>query len=309
MKLYNIQNNKLNIISGNPFKLEKEIQDLIEGNVTSIFDLEFVKSELRIQNFRFDTLCFDKSNNSFVVIEYKKGNSYSVIDQGYSYLSTLLNNKSDFVLEYNESLGKSLKRDQIDWSQSRVIFISPTFSRYQKTSVNFKNLPFELWEITRYGNDVLALNQLITDSDIDINSTLGDDTKSSLVKDVSKQVNRYDEEYHLTKSKKRPKEVIALYHNLKARILEIDENIDLKIGKQTIGFSQNIIFSEVIIYDKGLGIVINLKKGELNDDMLKTEDLSTKKHWGRGEYSIWIKSIEELDYVMTLVKQSFLKQS
>ena len=108
MKLYNIQKNKLNIISGNPFKLEKEIQDLIEGNVTSIFDLEFVKSELRIQNFRFDTLCFDKSNNSFVVIEYKKGNSYSVIDQGYSYLSTLLNNKSDFVLEYNESLGKSL---------------------------------------------------------------------------------------------------------------------------------------------------------------------------------------------------------
>jgi hypothetical protein len=193
MKLFNISGEKLEAVGSNPFKSEKDIQSLIENNVYELFELEFVKSELRINNFRFDTLCFDTSNNSFVVIEYKKGHSYSVIDQGYSYLSTLLNNKSDFVLEYNETLGKTMKRDEVDWSQSRVIFISPSFSLYQKTSVNFKNLPFELWEVTRYKNGSLAMNHISTESDVDINSTLVDDDKSNVVKQVSKEVKRYDE--------------------------------------------------------------------------------------------------------------------
>ena len=36
---------------------------------------------------------------SFVIIEYKKGKRYSVIDQGYAYLNTLLAHKGDFVLK------------------------------------------------------------------------------------------------------------------------------------------------------------------------------------------------------------------
>ena len=309
MKLFDISGEKLEAVGSNPFKLEKDIQSLIENNVDELFELEFVKSELRISNFRFDTLCFDASNNSFVVIEYKKGHSYSVIDQGYSYLSTLLNNKSDFVLEYNETLGKTLKRDEVDWSQSRVIFISPSFSLYQKTSVNFKNLPFELWEVTRYKNGSLAMNHISTESDVDINSTIVDDDKSNVVKQVSKEVIRYDEDYHLYKSNNRPQSVVELYHKLKERVIGITEGIDLRIAKQTIGFRQNKIFTDIIIYNKGLGIVLNLKKGELRDDLQKTEDLSNKGHWGNGEYRIWINSEEELDYALSLIKQAFKKQA
>ena len=308
MKLFDISGEKLEAVGSNPFKLEKDIQSLIEYNVDELFELEFVKSELRINNFRFDTLCFDASNNSFVVIEYKKGHSYSVIDQGYSYLSTLLNNKSDFVLEYNETLGKTMKRDEVDWSQSRVIFISPSFSLYQKTSVNFKNLPFELWEVTRYKNGSLAMNQISTESDVDINSTIVDDDKSNVVKQVSKEVIRYDEDYHLYKSNNRPQSVVELYRKLKERVIGIAEGIDLRIAKQTIGFRQNKIFTDIIIYNKGLGVVLNLKKGELRDDLQKTEDLSNKGHWGNGEYRIWINSEEELDYALSLIKQAFIKQ-
>ena len=85
MKLFNIQDRNFTQIKNNPFKVEREIQDIVEKNVNVIFNVEFVKSELRVQNFRFDTLCFDNENNSFVIIEYKKGKSYSVIDQGYTY--------------------------------------------------------------------------------------------------------------------------------------------------------------------------------------------------------------------------------
>ena len=164
MKLFNINNTNLLFVKENPFKKEREIQSLIEKNIEKIFNLEFIKSEFSIDKFRIDTLAFDKETNSFVIIEYKKGSSYSVIDQGFTYLSLLLNKKSDFVLEYNESNNKSIKRGDIDWSQSKIIFISPNFSSFQKTSVNFKDVPFELWEIKRFSEKTIILNPLRSNS-------------------------------------------------------------------------------------------------------------------------------------------------
>ena len=156
MDLYNVKGNNLKSIGVNQFKLEKEIQQLVENNIDELFGLEFVSSEFKIGEFRIDTLCFDSENNSFVIIEYKKGSSYSVIDQGYSYLSVMLNNKSDFILEYNESKNKTVKRNDVDWTQSKIIFVSPSFNSYQKNSVNFKDVPFELWEIKRFSNNIIS---------------------------------------------------------------------------------------------------------------------------------------------------------
>jgi predicted transport protein len=308
MKLFSIDNNKLTSVSTNPFQLERDIQKLIENNVQELFDLEFVKSELTIQNFRLDTLCFNKMSNSFVIIEYKKGSNYSVIDQGYTYLSTLLNNKSDFILEYNETLGGSLKRDEIDWSQSRVIFISPKFSEYQKTSINFKNLPFELWEVTRFKNNLLGLTKIDTNSDVDITSTVEKDNSKSIVKTVSKEIVTYDENYHINKNKTRPQEIVDLYYEFKDRVLSIGDNIELNIGKTWMGFKQNRIFCDVVIFNEGVVVYINMKKGELNDYLNKCKDMSDKGHWGNGDYKIVIRTVEDIDYVMSLVKQSFNKQ-
>jgi predicted transport protein len=308
MKLFGIDGNKLTSISTNPFQLERDIQKLIENNVQELFDLEFVKSELTIQNFRLDTLCFNKMSNSFVIIEYKKGTNYSVIDQGYTYLSTLLNNKSDFILEYNETLGGSLKRDEIDWSQSRVIFISPKFSEYQKTSINFKNLPFELWEVTRFKNNLLGLTKIDTNSDVDITSTVEKDNSKSIVKTVSKEIVTYDENYHINKNKSRPQEIVDLYYEFKDRVLSIGDNIELNIGKTWMGFKQNRIFCDVVIFNEGVVVYINMKKGELNDYLNKCQDMSDKGHWGNGDYKIVIRTVEDIDYVMSLVKQSFNKQ-
>jgi predicted transport protein len=308
MRLYKTISGSLERVKIKPFQLEKEIQTIVESNVSNLFDLEFIKSELTFGNFRFDTLCFDNETNSFVIIEYKKGSSYSVIDQGYTYLSLLLNNKSDFILEYNETLDKNIKRDEVDWSQSKVIFISPQFTDYQKNSVNFKNLPFELWGITRYSDDSIGLSKISTESVVDINSTIGDDTTNGVVGKVSKEVIRYDEEFHISKSKNRPEHVIELYRRLKTRILEMGENIEIRFGKQTIGFSQNKVFTDLILYNKGVGVVLNLKKGELNDSLNKTEDLSDKGHWGSGDYRIWLNDEDDFEYTLSLIRQSYQNQ-
>ena len=110
---------KLEFVKEFPFKLEKDIQKLVEENLKNLLHLDFIRSEFTLNNFRLDTLAFDNENKSFVIIEYKRDKNFSVIDQGYAYLSLMLNNKADFILEYNESQQTTLKRTDVDWTQSK----------------------------------------------------------------------------------------------------------------------------------------------------------------------------------------------
>jgi len=103
MQLFNIKHDKLNSIDEQPFKLEKDIQNLFEKNLQTISNLKFVKSEFAVKDYRIDTLAYDTEANAFVIIEYKKGSNLSVIDQGVTYLNLMLEYKANFIIEYNES--------------------------------------------------------------------------------------------------------------------------------------------------------------------------------------------------------------
>jgi hypothetical protein len=84
-----------------------------------------------------------------VKIEYKHDKNISVIDQGYAYLALLLNNKAEFILVYNE-MKKILIQNDVDWTQTRVVFISPNFTTYQRKAIDFKDSPIELCEVKLY---------------------------------------------------------------------------------------------------------------------------------------------------------------
>ena len=62
MNIYSIVGAKLKNISLYNFKLEKEIQTLVEANLPELFNLKLVKSELTIRSFRIDTLAYDQEN-------------------------------------------------------------------------------------------------------------------------------------------------------------------------------------------------------------------------------------------------------
>ena len=302
MKLFSINNNSLTCLSTSPFKLEREIQTLIEQNLNVVFNLQFVRSEFSIKNFRIDTLGFNSETKSFVVIEYKKERNFSVIDQGYTYMSIMLNNKSDFILEYNESCGDTLKREDVDWSQTRVIFVSPNYTEYQKQSVNFKDVPFELWEIKRYENNMLGMVQHKNDSDESI--TIISDNPDNIVKKVSNEVRVYDEGFHLTSSKSRKGWVNELYLSMKERILGLGE-VEIRYTNRYVSFRRKSPFVDLIMYDKGISTVINMKDGSLNDPDNKCTRYEGKGHWGNGDYNILVNQDTDLDYVMFLIRQSY----
>lgn len=306
MKLYSLNDNNLNPISSHVFKLEKEIQEIVENNLTTLFNLELVKSEFKVKSFRIDSLGFDKENKSFVIIEYKKDKNFSVIDQGYTYLSLMLNNKSDFILEYNENCDNNLKRNDIDWSQSRVIFISPQFTEYQKNSVNFKDVPFELWEIKRYQNGLIGFDQHKTTSEESISTTIIQDTES-VVGSVTKEIKVQTEEDHLNQSKVQ-NSVKEVYNEFRKRILNLGDDVEIVPRKMYIGFKRKTNFVDILIGKSGLWCWINMKKGELDDPKNHCRDVSTIGHYGNGDYDFSVNESTDLDYIMFLVKQSYNKQ-
>lgn len=302
MALFKIENNeRLENIREQPFKLEKDIQSLTEKNLKSIFGLDFVKSEFSLNNFRIDTLAFDKDAGTFVIIEYKRDKNFSVIDQGYAYLSLMLNNKADFILEFNENSKETLKRNDVDWSQSRVIFISPSFTTYQKEAINFKDLPIELWEIKRYDNQTVNYNQIKTSGAQESVKTIS--RQDEAIEKVTKEIKVYTEDEHLEKGTEETKE---LYETFKSAILNLDE-LEVKPKKKYIAFVSGSNVVDIHIQKNALKMWLNLQQGDLDDPKELARDVSSVGHWGNGDYEIVMRTDEEMEYILSLIKQSLKK--
>lgn len=302
MAIYKI-GQRLYFIKELPFKFEKDIQTLVENNLKSLLHLDLIRSEFALNGFRIDTLAFDKETKSFVIVEYKRDKNFSVIDQGYAYLSLMLNNKADFILEFNESQQITLKRTDVDWTQSKVIFISPQFTNYQREAINFKDLPIELWEIKRFENDTVSFDQIQKTSAKESIKTISRNDET--VEAVSKEVKVYTEQDHLQKV---DIETGELYEQVKDRLISLDDNVTIQPKKQTIGFKvDNNIFCDIVLQGRGLKIYLNLKSGNLQDQKKIARDVSNVGHWGNGSYEIKLADLDDIDYVISLLKQSLRK--
>jgi len=274
-----------------------------ESNLPILFNLEFVRSEFALGNLRIDTLVFDPENKCFVIIEYKNDRNFSVIDQGYSYLALLLNNKADFILEYNERMKRGLRKDKLDWSQSRVIFISPDFTKFQKGAINFRDLPIELWEISVYENGMVLINSITTPEGSESIEKIS--PRGESFKKVSREIKVYSEQDFPNGL---PEEIAELYENLKARIVSLG-GVKIDPKKYYIGFKTEKNFVDVFPQTTQVKMWLNMKKGELDDPKALARNMKGIGHWGNGEYELNVNPYTDLDYVMTLIKQSFKKQT
>jgi predicted transport protein len=314
MKLFRVTEECLVPIQRNAFKLEQEIQTLVEQNLESLFNLRFVSSEYAIGKFRIDTLAFNDETNAFVIIEYKKGNSYSVVDQGYSYLSVMMNNKADFILEYNEKTGKRLLRDDVDWSSSRVIFVSPSFNVYQKNSVNFLDVPFDLWEIRRFEDSVIVLERCEPTSSASIDD-LSPHSGSPTQDAVNAEVKVQNEQDHVAIM---DSEMQSIWNAMREKLIEYADTAFF-VSKQYISWKRD---SSTICY-------IRLREKEIRIEILRgnkkpsgassrgfftlddPKQMTNEKiwTWKNGQtghaYNIILDKIESLPYVMYLLEQKY----
>jgi predicted transport protein len=300
--LFTAKNAKLLKIKEIPFKDEKEIQMIVEKNLQDILDLEFIKSEFALGNLRIDTLAFNNQNKAFTIIEYKKEKNFSVIDQGFAYLALLLNNKADFILSYNENKKSNLRKDDVDWSQSRIVFISPQFTKFQTQALNFQNLAFELYEINRYENDIIIFDRIKPSETAESINIISKSNK--LVENINKEIKVYSEKDHL---KNIPNDIKNLYEKLKELILDTGDNIEIEVKKHYIAFIANTNFVDVLPQQGQIKVWLNLKKGELKDFKNLARDVSNIGHWGNGDYEIILRTDDDFDYLRPLIAQSYKK--
>lgn len=299
MPIFQIQNSKLVAIKDKDGELEKDIQKLTEENLETVFDLQFVRTEFPIGDFRIDTLAFDKESSSFVIIEYKRDRSFSVIDQGYSYLALMLNKKADFILEYNEKLKSNLRRDDVDWTQSRVIFLAKSFTSYQQNAINFRDLPIELWEVKNYDNSTILYNQLLSS---EASASVKSITKNKIIESVTKEVKVYTVEDHTNAINKDSKH---LFDILREKVMALASDIEERPKKKYIAYRTQQAFLYAHIQQSQIKLHIIIHKTKLNDPKGITRDVSRVGHYGGGVTEIVLAKVEEIPYVMTLVEQSF----
>lgn len=262
--------------------------------------LTLVKSEFTLKNKRIDSLGFDPQTKAFVIIEYKRDRNSSVVDQGFTYLNLMLHNKADFILEYNEGLKKSIKRDEVDWTQTRVSFVSPGFTENQREATNFKDIAIELWEVKQYENGIVSINQIKKSNSAESIKTIIE--KNKALQDIAKEIKVYTEEDNL---KGKSDEVVELYQKFKAAILDLSPDIEVKPQKFYVAFKIGSNISDIEIQKDGIKISVNLKNGLLDDPKGLMRDVSVLKgHSLNGDYELKVKNDKDLEYIMSLVKQA-----
>ncbi len=301
MPIYNIDDEKLIPIKQVKFKNERELQRLTEKNLEELFGLKFVATEFQVDNLRIDTLAFNEETKSFVIIEYKNVKNYSVIDQGYSYLSLLLNNKAEFVLKYNLVFNTALSKDEFDFSQTSVMFISPSYTTYQLRSVEFSDIAFELWKVVKYSNGTVLYDKVTdTDTTASIKQITNSDNKKQK---VNREIKKYTEEDTLDG---KPDDIKSLYFDLKDFVLSNYDDIEINHWKYYFVFkANNKIVVSASVLAKSIKAWINLKETELHDPDNRIRNVSNVGHHGVGDYEFIIKSEDDFYYFNKLFKQSY----
>jgi predicted transport protein len=304
MPIYKQIDNKLIPIKEKRVGLEKNLQNLVEANLGEVFGLSFIASEFPLNNLRIDTLAFDEEAKAFVVIEYKRDKNFTVIDQGYAYLALLLNNKADFVLEYNEKCKKNLRKDDIDWSQSRVMFVAQSFTKYQQEAIGFQDMPIELWEVKKYDEDLVSFNQVRASEKSESIKTV---TKNKDIERVSREIKQYSVEDHIKPDWVKIKE---LFDELSQRILELNSGIEIKPVRSYIGFrigNKNIINIKPR-RSKLLIELLRTQPQDLKDPEKKVSYFNNSFKYYNQHVSLFsIEKEEDIDYAIPLVKQLFKK--
>ncbi len=297
--LFSIKNQSAQKVLPMKVGLERDIQRLFEKNLEAILDIKFLASEYSTSfGGRIDTLGID-NNGSPVIIEYKRGQNDSVINQGLSYLRWLLDHKEKFealVREENDSV-------EIDWKSPRVVCVAESYNKFDLDTADLLPISIELYRYQMYDGDMLLLERA-SQPKVKISTSGVFDVKESESKPFKEKI-QYSIEDHLTSASKKSKELFSIF---KEQVTALDDEIIEEPKAKYIAYKLTTNFVDVVIMKDGLKIFLNVPSGNLEDPNGIARDLTQPKkigHWGNGDYELKFEDESQIDAVMSLVRQSY----
>lgn len=298
MRLFKLSKNEaLYEIKEAKIAKEKTLQSITEKNLSLLFGLEFVCSEFSVGYYRLDTLAFDPETSSFVIIEYKRSENRSVIDQGYAYLGKMLDRKAEFVLKFSNVKNKRYDINDIDWAQSRIYFVSTAFNNYQLGSLIFNDLPISLWEVKTYHDEHISFRRIDYGSS---SASIKKIAPTNAIGKVAKELEVYTEADHIQKANE---DIRSLYETVRDSILT-RWNLTLVPRKLYLAFKGTTDIVAIEIHKAQLKLTLNVPKGKLMDNLNIAEDVSSKGKWGNGVYQIIMKDETHLSHILSMIEQS-----
>ena len=294
IKLFSLKG-QVKELNSNQVPLEKELQQLLEQNMSTFFGVTFLKSEYRITNGRMDSIGIDE-NNCPVIFEYKRSVNENVINQGLFYLDWLLDHKADFKLLVMDPLG-SEQADKIDWSMPCVICVANDFTKFDEHAVNQMQRNIKLVKYKKFGNDLISLEYLNAPQvqPIEFDDGFVKQTKKSNSKD--KDFDQYFNEAGIKNQN--------LFYSVRDYILSLGDDVSENRLKLYVAFKKvrNIICAEVYRNNVCLHLRLNPDTVDLAQGFI--EDVRNKGHWGTGDLRINLKSVEDFEKAKPLLDRAY----
>jgi len=103
-------------------------------------------------------------------------------------------------------------------------------------------------------------------------------------------------------------EMLALYEELRKRISNLDSSIRMEYKKLYVAFKTITNFVDIVPQKSRLRISLNMAFREIKDPQGICKDVSNLGRWGNGDVEFSLSSVNEIEYAMFLIKQSFEKQ-
>ena len=308
MLIFKIQENKLKPVEQKNFLIEKELQSLIEENLSVVFNCRFVASEFSTgaqHAGRIDSLALSEEDNP-VIIEYKKVESSELINQSLFYLFWIHDHKGDFEIAAKKSLGNGV---QIDWSDVRVICIAPNYKKYDIHAVQVMGANIELWKYRLFSNNTLYLEKVlhntksvpvVTQHNGKNPVMLEDGKKATLVRATAV----YSFEEHLESKSKNIQELV---YGIREFVLSFDSAIEEVPKKHYIAYkaSQNIVCVEV--KSKNIKLFVKLKPTDIAEPPKCFRDVSNIGHSGTGDVEFTISSQDEFKEIKPCIEMAYNK--
>ncbi|WP_028602103.1 GmrSD restriction endonuclease domain-containing protein [Ottowia thiooxydans] len=99
-----------------------------------------------------------------------------------------------------------------------------------------------------------------------------------------------------------------LFETLRKSVMALDPCVSEEFLKLYVAYKAETNFVDVVPQAKRLLLVLNLGIDDIEDPKGLCRDISNIGRWGNGDVEIGLSSVDELPYVMGLIRQSFDRQ-
>jgi predicted transport protein len=132
-----------------------------------------------------------------------------------------------------------------------------------------------------------------------------------LYRPIAKEKNGYtidDHPFLSSNNTSYVKKTRNLFDALRKEVLALDPVVVEEYLKLYIAFKAETNFLDVVPQAKRLRLSLNMPFSEISDPKGLCENVADVGRWGNGEVQVGFTDIEELPYIMSLVRQSFERQ-